>query len=106
METGLSDFHKIVSTVMSNTYNRQESIKIFYHDYSNFDNTKILEGFIELNYHPPKLQNDINGKYNNPVTMLKKVLHKHAPLKSRIIRGNQTPFMNKELSKAVMRSQL
>ena len=38
--------------------------------------------------------------------MLKKVLHKHALLKSRIIRGNQTPFMNKELSKAVMRSQL
>ena len=39
--------------------------------------------------------------------MLKKVLHKHAPLQSRIIRGNQAPFMNKELSKAVMRrSQL
>ena len=106
METGLSDFHKMVSTVMSNTYNRQESIKIFYHDYSNFDNTKFLEGFIELNYHPPNLQNDIDGEYNNPVTMLKKVLHKHAPLKSRIIRGNQTPFMNKELSKVVMRSQL
>ena len=36
--------------------------------------------------------------------MLKNVLHKHAPLKSRIIRGNPAPLMNKELSKAVMRS--
>ena len=51
VETGLSDFHKIVSTFMSNTYyNRQEPIKIFYHDYSNFNNTKVLEDFIELNY--------------------------------------------------------
>ena len=39
--------------------------------------------------------------------MLKKVLHKHAPLKSRIIRANQVHFINKELSKAVIRrSQL
>ena len=39
--------------------------------------------------------------------MLKNVLHKHVPLKSRIIRGNQAPFINKELSKTVMmRSQL
>ena len=31
----------------------------------------------------------------------------HAPLKSRVIRGNQAPFMIKELSKAIMRrSQL
>ena len=30
--------------------------------------------------------------------MLKKVLQKHAPLKSRIIRANQVPFINKELS--------
>ena len=39
--------------------------------------------------------------------MIQKVLNKPAPLKSRVIRGNQAPFMNKELSKAIMRrSQL
>ena len=39
--------------------------------------------------------------------MLQKVLNKNGPLKSRVIRGNQAPFMNKELSKAIMRrSQL
>ena len=46
----------------------------------------------------PNHKNDINGEYNNLGTMLKKVLHKHAPLKSRIIRANQVPFINKELS--------
>ena len=39
--------------------------------------------------------------------MIQKVLNKHAPLKSRVNRGNQAPFMNKELSKAIRRrSQL
>ena len=103
VETGLSDFHTMVSTFMCNTYNRQEPIKIFYHDYSSFDNTKFLEDFVELNFLPPKPQNDINGEYSNLVTIQKKVLHKHAPLESRIVRGNQALFMNKELSKAGMR---
>ena len=49
----------------------------------------------------------INSEYNNLLTMIQIVLKKHAPLKSKIIRGNQAPFMNKELSKAIMRrSQL
>ena len=30
------------------------------------------------------------------------VVNKYAPLKSRTIRGNQGPFMNRELSKAIM----
>ena len=30
------------------------------------------------------------------------VLDKHAPLKTRKVTGNQSPFMTKELSKAVM----
>ena len=32
----------------------------------------------------------------------RRVLDKHAPLKTKRVRGNQSPFMTKELSKAVM----
>ena len=34
--------------------------------------------------------------------ILYNTLEKHAPLKSKTVRGNQAPFMNKELSKAIM----
>ena len=34
------------------------------------------------------------------------MLSVHAPIKQRLIRGNQVPFVNKKLSKAIMRSQL
>ena len=50
VETGLSDFHRMVSTFLRNTYSRQKPIKLFCHDYSNFDNAKFLEDFVELNY--------------------------------------------------------
>ena len=63
--------------------------------------------FEKSNYYPPKPKNDVNSECNNLLTMIQKVLNKHAPLKSRVIRGNQAPFMKKEVSKAIMtRSQL
>ena len=42
LETGLSDFHKIVTTFKRNTYSCQEPIKIFYRNYSNFDKLSLL----------------------------------------------------------------
>ena len=54
VETGLSDFHKMVTTLMRNTYSRKEPIKVCYRNYSNFDKTKFIEDFEKLNYYPAK----------------------------------------------------
>ena len=51
-------------------------------------------------------------KYNNDMYstfsgVFRSVLDRHAPLKRKMIRGNQGPFMTKQLSKAIMnRSKL
>ena len=53
---------------------------------------------------------DMNNKeaaYASFKNMFKKVVDKHAPMKSKRIRGTHAPFMNKEFSKAIMhRSKL
>ena len=77
---------------MRNTYSRQEPIKIYYRNYSNFNETKFIEDFEKSNCYLPKPKNDVNSEYNNLFTMLQKVLNKHAPLNSRVIRGNQAPL--------------
>ena len=41
--------------------------------------------------------------YNKLTNILSNTLEKHAPLKSKTVKGNQAPFMNKELSKAIMK---
>ena len=61
VETGLSDFHKMVTTFMRNTYSRQEPIKIFYGNYSNFDKTKFIEDFERSNHYPPQPKKDVNS---------------------------------------------
>ena len=40
--------------------------------------------------------------FSNYTETFRRVLDKHAPLKTKRLRGNQSPFMTKELSKAVM----
>ena len=40
--------------------------------------------------------------YSKLTEIISEVLEKHAPTKSKIIRGNQAPFMNKKLSKSIM----
>ena len=43
-----------------------------------------------------------NDTYNKLRNVLYDILERYAPLKSKIVRGNQAPFLNKELSKAIM----
>ena len=64
----MSDFHRMTFTVFRWQFTRQKPIKIQYRDYS-----RSAEKFCNA-------------------------INKHAPLKSKTIRGNQAPFMNKELA--------
>ena len=43
-----------------------------------------------------------NEMYSTFTEVFRLVLHKHAPLKVKKVRGNQGPFMTKELRKAIM----
>ena len=69
---------------------------IFYRDYKNYHNGEFRYDLTESLY-----STDISYEIfeNNFI----KVLNKHAPLKRKYIRGNHQPFMNKELSKAIMK---
>ena len=97
VETGLSDFHKMIITVMKTTFPRTEPKTVYYRDYKNFD----LSTFrTELR----KELRDSEGKdyLHFEVTFLK-ILEKHAPMKQKVLRANNKPFMTKVLRKAIMR---
>ena len=107
IESGLSDFHKMTTTMMRCTYTRQEPVKITYRDYTKFNKEKFISEFRakKLKFKGHTLST--NTAYNNLIETLKEMLSVHAPIKRRLIRRNQAPFMNKLLSKAIMRrSQL
>jgi hypothetical protein len=96
IETGLSDFHKMTVTVMKRYFKKNEPVTIEYRDLKNFDPLKFRED----------LRNQLESK--GCVTIVDfqdifiSVWNAHAPVKKKVVRGNNAPFMNKTLSKAFM----
>ena len=52
-------------------------------------------------------ENNCDSRFGNFISSCNRILDEHAPQKKRYLRGNQSPFMNKTLVKAIMvRSKL
>ena len=102
IETGLSDHHKMVVTVLKSYCKKQPPQTIKYRCYRNFN----VECFRYDLF-------DILESFNAVLTFdqfndnFMKLLDFHAPMKSKKVRGNNAPFMSKRLSKEIMhRSKL
>ena len=71
---------------------RLQPKRIMYRSYKNFNESLFLED----------IQNtDFNCDIESFVQKFKKIVDKHAPLKQKTLLGNQAPFMNKNLRKAI-----
>ena len=81
IETGLSDFHKMVVSVFKISFKKEKPKIVTYRDYKRFDNEKFRESLI---------------------TYLSTGKNISVPIKQKHIRGNQSPFMNKDIHKAIM----
>ena len=103
IETGLSGCHKMTVTVLKRYNKKKEPRIIKYRCYKNYN-----EGIFKLdllNYFEMLDEESMN--YDQFPDIFLNVLNMHAPLKQNTVRGNQSPFMTKELSRAILsRSKL
>ena len=101
VEAGLSDFHLMTLTAMRKSFKKDQPKIINSSSYKNFSNEKYRETVIN---NLPK-ENFINNDdgFQRFCHINLNALNKHAPCKKTHARGNQMPFFNKELSKAIMR---
>ena len=103
IETELSDFHKVVVTVMKRTYKKSHPKIINYRSHRYFSNQSLREELMQIEANG----NNCNERFENFTSSCSVILNKHAPQKKKYMRGNQSPFMNKTLSKTIMqRSKL
>ena len=49
---------------------------------------------------------DPNLNYESIVNVFRSIINKYAPLKQKTVRGNEAPFMNKTLRKAILLIQI
>ena len=97
VSTGLSDFHKMIITVMKTTFPKAEPKIVIYRDYKNFIENDFRNDLRE------GLQKENIKDYGTFENIFLEVLHKHAPPKKKILRANHKPYMTKVLRKAIMR---
>ena len=99
IESGLSDFHKLVVSVLKSYFKKEAPKVIIYRDYKYFDNEKFSN---ELENELSKIE-PLTLNYNIFKDACMDVVNKHAPLKRKYIRANHAEYMNKELSQAIMK---
>ena len=101
LETGISDFHHLIYGVLKTTYEIRPPIIQSYRSFKNFSPESFRS---DLSY---RLNHAQSGSFSCFNYVFTSTLNEHAPLKSRVLRGNHKPHVNKELRKAIMkRSQL
>ena len=98
-ETGLSDHHLMITTFLKAHLVRLKPKKIFYRNYKKFNEANFLNDVKNATFVCDVDNPDIN--YENLVQVFGSIIDKHAPLKQKLVRGNEAPFMNKELKKAI-----
>ena len=96
-ETGFSDFHHMVYTILKTTYDRLPPKVINYRCYKNFSEPHFREELVhKMNKNPPKSYTEFENLYVA-------TLNSFAPKKSVSIRGNNKPHMSKKLRNAIMK---
>ena len=80
--TGVSDFHKMVLTIMRACHERLKPNKIRYHSYKNFNELNFLRDLENTPFHLCNDLNDKNLAYEQFKNMLKLMVDKYAPIKS------------------------
>ena len=96
-ETGVSDVHLLISTFMKAQITRLPPKRFMYRDFKNFNEKAFLEDVKLKNLF--RKSDDPNENYEFLSYQFQPVVNKHAPLKSKIVRGNNAPFVNKTLRK-------
>ena len=98
-ETGLSDFHKLTTTVLKQYFPKPKPKIVNYGDYRNFRNDEFRA---ELDNEI--LKHDINNiEYQRFLKIFIEILNKHAPMKIKCLRANHGKFMTKGLHNEIMK---
>ena len=93
-EAGVSDYYKLVSTFFKLKAPRLKPKVIFYRNYKKFDEKGFLDD--HQNKKNSMSSDDLLVNYKFLTKNFLETIDKHAPLKTKFIRGNQAPFMNRD----------
>ena len=102
IEAGLSDHHKLICIFLNSCYDKLKPKIAYYRNYKNFNEANFLNDLKNCDF--SLKTDDLNENYDFLTNTFINILNKHAPLKTKFIRGNQAPWMTRNLSKEMYTS--
>ena len=104
IETAVSDFYKMMVTHKKHFQKKEpKMIKRLYRHYSNFSAEEYRQYILSL----LSSQDLTRSSFDTSMTKCKDAFDIRVPIKRKYLRSNQSPFMNKKISKPIMdRSRL
>ena len=96
VETGLSDHHSLIYSMLKCNYTKLPARKYCYRDYKKLDNLKFLTDL------QVRLKQNILS-YGDFEKVFSSLLDEHVPLKTKFFRANNSLHMSKPLRKAIMK---
>ena len=91
IEPGVSDHHLLIFSFLKGSFTKMPPNKLRYRKYKSFDKIRFLKDISNL----PEKTN-----YTELENQFLRVLNKHTPLKSKVIRGNNKSFVTKNFKKS------
>ena len=96
-ETGFSDHHHLIYTMFKTAYVKLPPKMIKHRDYSKFNTNSFQQELCK------QLQHGNASEYSTLHSITIDVLEKHAPLKTKIVRGNDKEHLNGNIRRAIMK---
>ena len=99
IETSLSDHHKLIYTFLKSCFERLKPKIVCYRSCKKFNEANFLNDFKNCDF--SLKTDDPNENYDFLTNAFINIVNKYAPLKKKIIRGNQAAFMTRNLRKEI-----
>ena len=98
-EAGLNDYRKLITTFFKTNFSRLKLRVLSYRNYKNVNESKFLT---DLNKTIITYDNENPNQNHNVLSKrFLEVVNVYVPLKTKIVRGNDAPFIDKQLRKTI-----
>ena len=94
-ETGISENHLLIYTMLKSTYTKVESKFPIKRLFKNFSEQSFLQD-LKQRLNKTGYFTDLNNEFKN-------IVNDHAPIKTQKVLGNEKPYVNKVLRKEIMK---
>ncbi len=102
VDTGLSDYHRMVYVVTKNHAPVSERKQVTYRSFKNLNEKEYIKDLEIAPFRIGEIFNDVDDQYFFFSTMYSNITNQHVLLKTRNVKPNPPPFMNSIYKKAIM----